>query len=193
MSRQFARTLSFALILIAVIIAIWLTSKLIVPLVAGAMGGLVVWWLTSRSRENEPAGDAKSSVAPAQPDIAMILTNLALLNLRIREKVSEAKVTEALESVIDKLRELVPALNAEHPNSELTWTVNQIATAYLPNLVMPFLSLPHTEQKKQAGTLVTSLSGLDGELDHTAILWRSHNVTEFHGKAQFLRMRFVQS
>lgn len=122
------------------------------------------------------------------------LEDLVLLNLKVRKAGIDPGLTQQCEAVIDQLVNLIPSVNAAAtPGSELTWTVNRIATEYLPNkCVMPYLTLSKdAQQSEQNITMMqNSLASLSKELTDVEALLASKDDREFNAKATFLKHRF---
>jgi len=130
--------------------------------------------------------------APEVSPWVATLERLVELNLVIREADLSPAVVAQIEGTIDVLRSLVPQLNTEHTGSELTWTVNRMATDYLPRILEPYAKLSGSERQKNESELVKSLSGLEGELQNIQNLVRQAMEGEFKNRAAFLRARFLE-
>ena len=113
------------------------------------------------------------------------------LNIQIREGALPAGVTEKLEHSIDVLRDVIPQLNDDYVGSELTWTINKMATDYLPRIVAPFVALGPAARQEHEAELLKSLQGFEAELENIVSLLRDAKVGEFKTKAAFLRVRFL--
>ena len=115
------------------------------------------------------------------------------VNAQIREHALASPIVERLEHCIDSLRRLLPELNEDHVGSELTWTVNRMATDYLARIVTPFVALAPSARGEHEPELLRSLEGVDAELDNIAELLHNARVGEFKTKAAFLRARFLDA
>ena len=138
----------------------------------------------------------KTTDQPAKPDprkeLRARLDGLVELNIRIREEGLGDQALSRFEGIIDKLRELLPGINQRYPTHELTWTLNQMAKEYLPKGVNPFVALSALDRDERQAELMTSLDGLEAEVDNVAELIRGDKLGDFKAKAAFLRARFVQ-
>ena len=115
------------------------------------------------------------------------------MNVQIRENALPPDVVEKLEASIDVLRRVMPELNDEHPGSELAWTVNRMASDYLPRIVTPYVKLSPPLRQEHREELLRSLAGLEAELENIGELLRGAKVGEFKTKAAFLRARFLDT
>jgi hypothetical protein len=173
------------------VIAVALTLQNLGAVIVSAAVAAVVAILVHRSLGAAPAAEAPGpEVDPADAWIGH-LQQLAHLNVQIRESGLAPEVLEKLEHSIDSLRRLLPELNEDHAGSELTWTVNRMASDYLGRIVTPFVALSPPAREEHRAELLGSLEGLEAELDNIAELLRSSQAGEFKTKAAFLRARFL--
>jgi hypothetical protein len=169
-------------------------SYVIVAALVGAVVAIAVYRARSRA-----GGDAGTKSADATPAAAAEdawlehLRSLLRLNATLRERVVPAAVTAKIEAIVDELREVLPELNDEYAGSELTWTVNRMASDYLPRVVDPYLELSPGARGEHEAELLASLTGLETELTNIHGLVRKHEEGEFKAKAAFLRARFLES
>jgi hypothetical protein len=152
---------------------------------------LLVYWLLKSKPSSKATSQTSDAQSPAEDDP---IEQLLALNLDIRKAAINKDITTHCETVIDQLIELIPQVNeAAVPGSELIWTVNRIATEYLPNkCVKPYLAL-NKEQQAVAETVEqvrTNLTTLQHELQAVAELLAKKDQKEFEAKAAFLKHRF---
>ena len=176
--------------LLVAFVAYAIFELLLVAVVSAAVASLVTLvvfrYLERRSQPGTP-----DKPTPREALLSM-LDGLLRLNIHLREQAPPRRVIGRVESLIDKLRELLEDLNQRHPDHELTWTVNQMARRYLPKVVKPYLALSRGDRESTRGELLRSLDGLEAELDNVAELVRGDKMGDFKAKAAFLRARFVQ-
>lgn len=139
----------------------------------------------------------KNRDTPPQPAKADPVQDLVALNLEIRKSALPHHLTQQCESIIDKLVELIPQVNAaDDPTGDLAWTVNRMAGEYLPNkCIHPYLSLTPEDRNKpdQVEQFKQSLTVLSNELDEIAAILSRRDQAEFASKAKFLRHRFTNN
>jgi len=159
---------------------------------AALVAALVALVIVSRRR---PAAEPEPE-PPAEPELAEWidhLRSLAGLNAALREQAVSEAVQSHLEESIDVLRRLVPELNSGWAGSELAWTVNRMASDYLPRVVRPYLRLSPGARQEHEAELLASLRGLEAELDAIDQMVRNQREGEFKSKAAFLRARFLET
>lgn len=177
--------------LLAAILAYALLPVLLVAAVSAAVATLVTFALTRYvDRRAQPA-------EPEKPDprgeLLGMLDGLVELNLSMREQGLAVGVMGRVEGIIDKLRALLGEINERYPGHELTWTLNQMARAYLPKVVNPYLALEPQAREAASAELLRSLDGVEAEVDNVAELVQGDKMGDFKAKAAFLRARFVPS
>ena len=176
--------------LVAGAVAFFLFPLIIVSAVSAVVASLVTIAVYRVLDSNKTADQ------PAKPDprkeLRALLDGLIELNIRIREEGLGDHDLSRFEGIIDKLRELLPGINQRYPTHELTWTLNQMAKEYLPKVVNPFVALSAADRDERQAELMTSLDGLEAEVDNVAELIRGDKLGDFKAKAAFLRARFVQ-
>ena len=162
--------------------------------VVAALVGAVVAIAVYRARASRDAAPAaEAPAAPAADAWLEHLHALLQLNTSLRDRVVPEAVTLKIELIIDELREVLPELNDEYTGSELTWTVNRMASDYLSRIVAPYLELSPSARGEHEAELLASLEGLEAELSNIRGLVQKHDEGEFKAKAAFLRARFLES
>lgn len=192
MSSSSKRWLAFAVLFAAVAIVALSVQQLAVTVVSAVVAaGVAIFVHRSLGTSSAPAAEAPEP-SPVAEWIGH-LQKLAGLNLAIREHALDPAVVAKLEHNIDSLRRLIPELNEDHAGSELTWTVNRMASDYLARIVTPFVALGPAAREEHRAELLRSLEGLEAELDNIASLLQGARVGEFKTKAAFLRARFLDA
>ncbi len=140
-----------------------------------------------------PVGEVSPKRETAsQEDPTPLLDGLARLNLSVREAGLSQDIIRVVETVIDRLREMLPVLNSRFAGKDLTWTANQLARVYLPEkTVYPFLNLPLANQRAKESEVLETLNVLDNELGRIAGLVERDQVAEFDTAAAFMKARFL--
>jgi hypothetical protein len=179
---------TYVFLLLALLAVYVLIKNLVVVLVSAGVAAVVAWWV---SRGDDPE-DQPVDEGAAGPEWVETLRGLAALNARAREQACPRPVTEKLETIIDALRRLIPELNTHYVGSELTWTVNRMASDYLRRLVEPYCALAPAAMLANQDEFLQSLVGLEAEVKNIAGLVATATEGDFKAKAAFLRARFLE-
>ena len=155
--------------------------------VASLVAILVYRYLDSQTKVK----DVPAKTDPRQ-ELMSLLDRLVALNIDIREAGLASDVLLRVETIVDKLRDLLPELNERYPGHELAWTLNQMARAYLSKVVRPYVALSEADRAERKQELLKSLNGVEAEVDNVADLVQGDKRGDFRAKAAFLRARFVQ-
>jgi hypothetical protein len=154
----------------------------------------LLFWLSksssSKADKDNKDGDSTSTLSEEEKSLQAIVE----LNLTLRKSAIDTGLIEQAEVVIDQLVELIPAINAVNmPGSDLVWTVNRIATEYLPNkCILPYLALSTEAQADpvKIETMQANLSALNKELTDVEQMLARRDESEFKAKADFLKHKF---
>ncbi len=155
--------------------------------VASLVAILVYRYLDSQTKVK----DVPAKTDPRQ-ELMSLLDRLVALNIDIREAGLASDVLLRVETIVDKLRDLLPELNERYPGHELAWTLNQMAREYLSKVVRPYVALSAADRAERKQELLKSLNGVEAEVDNVADLVQGDKRGDFRAKAAFLRARFVQ-
>ena len=115
---------------------------------------------------------------------------LNAINLRVRNAGISADLVARIERLIDQLAELLPTLSGQFAGFELTWQMQQIASAYLPKLVNAYAALGDAERSQRRSEFETSLGELEDAAARTARALKEQRTTEFENISRFLKLRF---
>lgn len=140
----------------------------------------------------------RGASAAAQPSPAAASTRSArsdadalnAINLRVRSAGLALDLVQRIERLIDQLAELLPTLSGQFAGFELTWQMQQIASAYLPKLVDAYASLSDAERSQRRSEFETSLAELEDAAARTSRALREQHTTEFENISRFLKLRF---
>lgn len=161
-------------------------------LAIGVVVALVFWMMKRGGSQDGRDGDETSGSAEEPlPEWVAHLESLVSLDLSLRQNALPEAVVTKLESIIDRLRELIPELNERHTGSELAWTVNRMSSDYLSRVMSPYIALVGAARGGQQDALLESLGGLESELDSIEELVKNNQEGEFKSKAAFLKARFL--
>src|SRR5262245_50858481 len=115
---------------------------------------------------------------------------LNAINLRLRSSGLALDLVQRIEKLIDQLAELLPTLSGQFAGFELTWQMQQIASAYLPKLINAYASLGDAERSERRGEFETSLAELEDAAARTSRALKEQHTTEFENISRFLKLRF---
>ena len=139
-----------------------------------------------------PAATAATAPPPAAPvhSDRSDADALNVINLRVRSAGLAGDLVQRIERLIDQLAELLPTLSGQFAGFELTWQMQQIASAYLPKLVDAYASLNDAERSQRRSEFETSLAELEDAAARTTRALREQRTTEFENISRFLKLRF---
>jgi hypothetical protein len=160
--------------------------------VAGFGASALVVYALLAARQAAPA-TAPSAAAPAATAVRSDRSDadaLNVINLRVRSAGLAADLVQRLERLSDSLAELLPTLSGQFAGFELTWQMQQIASAYLPKLVDAYASLSDAERSQRRTEFETSLAELEDAAARTSRALREQRTTEFENISRFLKLRF---
>ena len=186
------RILVIALGAIVIVVAVATGSLALTLLALAALIAVAVVTRRSGVRAKAARGPEPSAPAAKDPEWVEPLRALVAVDIAVREHDLPASVVETVERNVDVLRELVPDLNDRHAGSELAWTVNRMATDYIPRLVGPYTGLGADQRAARETEFRESLSGLEAELVNIRELVERADEGDFQAKAAFLRARFLE-
>jgi hypothetical protein len=154
-------------------------------------GLLAVWGIGAKEGRSTVAGAAQAAPAGpvGRPDRSDAEA-LNAINLRVRSAGLASDLVDRIERLIDQLAELLPTLSGQFAGFELTWQMQQIASAYLPKLVNAYASLNDADRSQRRGEFETSLAELEDAAGRTARALREQHTTEFENISRFLKLRF---
>ena len=186
------RWILLAIVALTVALLVYALFEIIVVAIVSAAVASLVALGVYRYLEDRKKPDAPPPRPSPRERLLDMLGRLVDLNIRIRERGLADAVVARVEGIIDKLRAVLEDINERHPDHELTWTLNQMASEYLPKVMNPYLALPPEDRERTGKELLRSLDGLEAEVDNVADLVRGDMLGDFKAKAAFLRARFVK-
>ncbi len=130
---------------------------------------------------------AASEIVPPTPE-----QNLLELNLIIRKAAIGSVLTSRCEAIIDQLIAIFPRIETHVcASGEFAWTVNRIASEYLPNkCVLPYINLKDDAREGASEEFVNNLQTLEQELVDIEALLSKNDQKEFDNKSRFLKAKF---
>jgi hypothetical protein len=154
-----------------------------------AVALLVAYGLLTKFTSASPGAPPSPAPAVARSDRSDA-DALNVINLRVRSAGLASDLVERIERLIDQLAELLPTLSGQFAGFELTWQMQQIASAYLPKLVNAYASLGDAERSQRRSEFETSLAELEDAAARTSRALREQHTTEFENISRFLKLRF---
>src|SRR5262245_13897865 len=153
---------------------------------------LVAYALFGTGQGQTPPATATTAPPPAAPvhSERSDAEALNVINLRVRSAGLANDLVQRIERLIDQLAELLPTLSGQFAGFELTWQMQQIASAYLPKLVDAYASLNDAERSQRRSEFETSLAELEDAAARTSRALKEQHTTEFENISRFLKLRF---
>jgi hypothetical protein len=167
---------------VAAIGVVVLVTYALLPARFGSRGDTAPTASTAPSSAPSAASSAKSAQSDAE--------SLNVINLRVRSAGLALDLVQRIERLIDQLADLLPTLSGQFAGFELTWQMQQIASAYLPKLVDAYASLGEAERSQRRSDFETSLAELEDAAARTTRALREQRTTEFENISAFLKLRF---
>jgi hypothetical protein len=150
---------------------------------------IVAFFVFYKMKAKKPSAEPVDAAVGPDP-----VDDLLSLNLDIRKSFMAANLVETTEELIDLIVDLIPLVREQaSATGELTWTVNRIASEYLPNkCVYPFIKLDKKSQHDAAivASYTDSIGALKDELVAVKAMVVSRDIQQFNAKAKFLKNRF---
>ncbi len=167
-----------------------MTSIIITVFILAAIVA-VVFFFKKPAKKDQPDLSNKQSAVTDPTDQAQ--EQLLDCNLRLRKMGAQGVVLEKYEQLIDRLLGIIPDVNLQYPDGELTWVINRIAVEYLPEKsVTPYLAL-EIEQRESEDTIRSVTEGIEAmikEVDEVIELLATRKSSDFDSRAKFLKQRF---
>ena len=161
----------------------------LLPIIIGAALGLLIGLFVFPASGKKPKIEIVDTADPVDRYLEQILA----MNKKLRlDPYLKKEVLDKFESIADKLGNIVPKANREHPGSELTYVVNRMVTNYLPELLDPYLALSPDAREGEITTLMATLNSLETEIDSIIKLIEERKVNEFRVQDTFLRHKFTE-
>jgi hypothetical protein len=170
-------------------------NAIVIALYVIAIIGLVKH-MSLKENLKDSSGDEMSQKMSEQPidprtlSMEQSLKKVIELYLECKLNRIDTVIVAELAGIIEKLFEILPRLNSEHPGTELTYVVNKICDEYLHQIVGTYLKLSRESQDAQKGEVVNVLRGLKTEIIDIYGLIESKSVGDFKTHAKFVRNKF---
>jgi hypothetical protein len=158
----------------------------IITIIVIAIIAVTAYSLIKHFSKEKPK-DAEQNVAKPSPT-----QDLLALNLVIRKATIGSTLTVRCEAIIDRLIALFPRIESHVcASGEFAWTINRIASEYLPNkCVLPFINLKDAARDNASEEFINNLQTLEQELLDIEALLSKNDQKEFDNKSLFLKAKF---
>ena len=174
-------------------------------IVIAALAGAVFFFLNQKKKNaagqpgpNQKPGQGTGRLPSAEPasgkpdtELAQILDSLVKTNLLIRKDGTfPAGLTREIETVIDDLGTVIPAMMDRYPGEALTYEVKKIGLTHLFKTVKEYLDLSTQSRENQADMFKQTLSSLSQVTARSREIVEKNETAEFKTMANFLAGKF---
>ena len=157
-------------------------SLLATLLVTAALCYVIIKFLSSKNEKpktKEPPKKDEERI-PTQPSPEKLIGQLVDLNLECRLQGFSAEVLAKIESLFDKLIQVLPEMNEKFPGTESTWIINRLVTEYLPRLISEFKDLAENVRLEKATSFIESVASIDLTLEKIRKLVEASNRSPYY-------------
>lgn len=190
MYKQFFPTVGIAALIGGIL---WFLTELIfISVVAALVASIVTFYLASvmiDSPDNNNDGNQADQQKRPTPD--ELENELASVLATAKTAGVNKDVDKQLTEAIDKLRDLLPELHKQYPDAKITWTMNRMATTYIPDIIEPYVDLSKKQRNNRKDNIMSSLRKLDAKIDDVRDLVDNQKENEFEKEAQFIEVEFL--
>ena len=196
---KFNRKIFFIVVVVCILLAVVLFVFSLPAFAIGVIiGGIIVGWIMGMALKKDvekikqEVEDIKAAAEKKKkPDKGEILEkSLINLNSFIRLKEFSDEMIKKIETIIDKLIDLLPKLNQNHPTSNMTIIANNITTDYLPKIVKEFSEMSPENRGKAKSTFSNNVSSMENDIDRMMDHLEKREVDDFEIESVFLQSRF---
>jgi hypothetical protein len=158
----------------------------VITLIVIAVVAIAAFFIAKHYFNAKPEKTSSEIVQPSPEQ------NLLELNLVIRKAAIGSVLTLRCEAIIDQLIAIFPRIEKHVcASGEFAWTVNRIASEYLPNkCVLPFIGLKEDAREGATEEFINNLQTLEQELVDIEALLSNNDQKEFDNKSLFLKAKF---
>ena len=160
----------------------------------------VVFVVMNKKKTQNPSPEAPNASAPAPsgpaPDsdeavYTDIMNTLVRLNLMVRkDPLLSRELTQEIETVIDDLSAITPAMMDRYPGEALTYEIKKIGREHLFKTVKEYLDLSPESREKQAQIFSGTISSLKEVSARSRDIVEKNETAEFKTMANFLAGKF---
>ena len=196
---KFNRKIFFIVVIVCFLLAVILFAFSLPAFAIGVIiGGIIVGWIMGMAlkKDVEKIKQEVENIKAAaekkkKPNKGEILEkSLINLNSFIRLKEFPDEMIKKIETIVDKLIDLLPKLNQNHPTSNMTIIANNITTDYLPKIVKEFSEMSPENRGKAKSTFSNNVTSMENDIDRMMNHLEKREVDDFEIESEFLQSRF---
>ncbi len=164
--------------------------------VGALLGFLLGLYFIARSRGEDPAdlvSEAVQQATQADPGELErpVHEELARCNLALRTDGDvTSSVMEAVETLVDTIRRLIPQVMEKSTGSEMTYNIERLGVEHLPRLVREFLAMAAEDRAEKESGLLETISNISSRLAKAEAYLNQGEVREFEAESGFMNMKF---
>ena len=155
-------------------------------IIIAALVTILILYFYTKNKSNKSTVKKRKKEQEKSTPIDILLD----LNILIRLRIFNMDTINYTETIIDKLRNIIPILTEEYSKNELTWIVNKMASTYLAKVLYPYSKLSEEQQVVKEDSLLKSLKSIEDELDEIILMVNKKDESQFDKKAKFINHRF---
>lgn len=158
--------------------------------------GLVFVLKKNKPDQSKPETTSQPSPLKASPeeDYETILASLLNLNLMLRkDRFLDPDITLEIESIMDDLMVVIPAMMERYPGETLTYEIKKIGNTHLHKTVKEYLDLSEESRTNQFDTFKQTIDNLKDVANRSRDIVEKNETAEFKTMANFLSSKFSSS
>ena len=173
-----------------------MTMSIAAVIILIAVIGFAIMKKKSKTEESKP--DNSTSDTPAskpensvEDELKSIMDSLLTLNILMRkDKNFPSKMTGIIETVIDDLTMITPAMMERYPGETLTYEIKKIGKNHLYKTVKEYLDLSLESRKNQLDIFEKTIKSLHDISNRSRDIVEKNETAEFKTMANFLAGKF---
>ncbi|SDU52861.1 hypothetical protein [Desulfobacula phenolica] len=142
-------------------------------------------------KDSKPSSTAPQAKASPDQEYKAILDSLLKLNILTRkDKDFSIEMTRKIESIIDDLMVVTPAMMERYPGETLTYEIKKIGKNHLYKTVKEYLDLSLDSRENQIGMFTKTIESLHDVSNRSRDIVEKNETAEFKTMANFLAGKF---
>jgi hypothetical protein len=147
---------------------------------------------TQSKDNNTPVTPAPEPENSQEQELKTIMDSLLNLNILMRkDKDFPSKITGTIESIIDDLALITPAMIERYPGETLTYEIKKIGKNHLYKTVKEYLDLSLDSRKNQLDIFEKTIKSLHKISNRSRDIVDKNETAEFKTMANFLAGKFA--